>query len=328
LTTNQFGNTSDQEPSNNNKFATFTKQSSLDEDLPPSMGKLQDRTYNKLIPEEKEPSPNQYQTCSVEDRKLSADDRNPSEDTVQFRLSRQAPGAQDVLLNNEKSQNSEIQTSEKAKTPVLNYKSRINVPVSFQTKPISENCLDAVNFQNSENIVDGHKLGNFHEFDPNSKNEAKPPTSPQRKCWDTETVIDSEPSIAVSESNYHIFDENNGRMARNSETTGTLDIEMNKDGRVMEAMNYMQGGSDSPGQAGVYLEMEGVKKSPDEAEANLNSSPVEEDCDTPKKGLALFIGQENTVSNNDVSMYNGFKNLPLTKLNLFLFCVCWCYVLS
>ena len=326
MATNQFGNTSNQEPSNNNKFATFTKQSSLDEDLPPSMGKLQDRTYNKLIPEEKETYPNQYQTCSADDRNPSADDRNPSEDTVQFRLSRQAPGAQDVLLNNEKSLNSEIQTSEKAKTPVLNYKSRVNVPVSFQTKPISENCLDAVNFQNSENIVDGCKLGNFHEFDPNSKNEAKPPTSPQRKCWDTEMVIDSEPSIAVSESNYHIFDENNGRMARNSETTATLDIEMNKDGRVMKAMNYMQSGSDSPGQAGVYLEMEGVKKSPDEG--NINSSPVEEDCDTPKKGLALFIGQENTVSNNDVSMYNGFKNLPLTKLNLYLFCVCWCYVLS
>jgi hypothetical protein len=283
------------------------------------MGKLQDRTYNKLIPEEKEPSPNQYQTCSVEDRKLSADDRNPSEDTVQFRLSRQAPGAQDVLLNNEKSQNSEIQTSEKAKTPVLNYKSRINVPVSFQTKPISENCLDAVNFQNSENIVDGYKLGNFHEFDPNSKNETKPPTSPQRKCWVTETVIDSEPSIAVSESNYHIFDENNGRMARNSETTGTLDIEMNKDGRVMEARNCMQDGSDSPGQAGVYLEMEDVKKSPDEGEANLNSSPVEEDCDTPKKGLALFIGQENTVSsNNDVSMYNGFINVTFYSFTKFI----------
>ncbi len=287
------------------------------------MGKLQDRTYdikynslNKSIPEEK--GSNQYNTWSVEDRKdtvhdqkrpdedrnpsledqnpsledqkASLEDRNSSEDVVQFRLSRQAPSTQQQSPGKSFHENSEFQNSEKEKMPVLNYKSRINVPVSFQTKPISEKNLDTVNVQNSKTIADGK----FDEFDLNSKNEAEPPTSPQRKCWDTEIAINSEPCIAVSESNYHILDQNDDRLA------GNLETEEKPEGIRNPGCDSSAGQSEGD----AYLVMGGVNKSPDEWSGLL---PVEEDNDTPKKGLALFIGDENTISDNDVSICRSFS---------------------
>jgi hypothetical protein len=299
------------------------------------MGKLQDRTYDikynslsKSIPEETGPLPNQYNTWSVEDRKETArdqkrpdedrspsledqkaslEDRNSSEDVVHFRLSRQAPSTQQQSTGKSFHENSEFQNSEKEKMPVLNYKSRINVPVSFQTKPISEKNLDTVNVQNSKTIADGK----FDEFDLNSKNEAEPPTSPQRKCWDTEIAINSEPCIAVSESNYHILDQNDDRLA------GNLETEEKPEG----IRNPNPTGSDSSAgqsEGDAYLVMGDVNKSPDEGSGLL---PVEEDNDTPKKGLALFIGDENTISDNDVSICRSFsKQEILIIIKMFVHC--------
>ena len=290
------------EPSNNNKFSTFTKQSSLDEDLPPSMGRLQDRTYDiknnslsKSIPEEKRPVSNKYRedgNPSPEGRKASLEDRSSSEDVVQFRLSRQPPGNQGQSLGQISPENLESQNSEKARTPVLNYKSRINVPVSFPNKLISENHQDTVQAKNSEIITVGYKQEHL-----DSKNEARLPTSPQRKCWNTEEAINSEPCIAVSESNYHIFDQKYEQMARSVETperTGVTNGEI-KEGLLVETGNHIRVGSDSSGH-GDDGGMDDLKKSPDESSGSL----ADED-ETPKKGLALFIGEENTISNDDVS---------------------------
>ena len=299
--TNHFGNDGMKlEPSNNNKFATFTKQSSLDEDLPPSMGKLQDRTYDiknnslsKSIPEEKRPVSNKYHedgNPSPEDQKASLEDRSSSEDVVQFRLSRQPPGNQGQSLGQISADNSE---SEKAKTPVLNYKSRMNVPVSFQNKLIADSNQDTVNAKNSEIIADGYKQEHL-----DSKNEARLPTSPQRKCWNTEEAINSEPCIAVSESNYHIFDQKYEQMVTSVETpqrTGVTNSEI-KDGLLVETGNHNRVGSDSSGH-GDDGDMDDLKKSPDETSGSFAGED-----ETPKKGLALFIGEENTISNDDVSI--------------------------
>lgn len=283
--------------------------------------------HTKSIPEEKmEPASNQYQRLN-QDRKASSDvrnhankdyetsleDRSSTEGVVRFRLSQQAPGIQDVVLSNGQSpgnnfpETSDSQISEKAKTSVLNYKSRINVPVSFQDKPNSKKCLGPGNFENSENTGDAFSVENtdFQELD--SKNKAMSAMSPPRKVWDTETASNNEPCIAVSESNYHIFGQNNGGAVEKSqiqEKTVGVDDEMNKNEQFMEveSTNYRPSDFNSPGQGegGGYLEM---KESPNEVNEDVNLLPVDEDPDTPKKGLALFIGEENTAANSDVSMY-------------------------
>ena len=324
--TNQSGKPNP-EPSNNNKFTTFTKRLSLEGDLPPSMGKLQDRTYNiknsglvhtTSIPEEKkEPASNQHQRLNQERKEspqvwnpphkgceTSLEDRSSTGGVVRFRLSQQAPGIPEASgSGNNFPEISE--TSEKAKTPVLNYKSRINVPVTFQNKPDSEKCLGPGNFQNSENTT-GVENRDFQELDLNSKNDSMPAMSPRRKVWDTETASNNELCIAVSESNYHIFDQNNGRAVEKSQIQGKtvgVNDEMNKNEQFVEigSTNYRPSDSDSPSQ-GEDLETRGDKKSPNERGDDVNLLPVEEDPDTPKKGLALFIGEENTATNSDVSM--------------------------
>ena len=330
MISNQSGKPLNLEPSNNNKFTAFTKQLSPEGDLPPSMGRLLDRTFNlvhtKSISEEKMgPSSSLYQRLD-QDRTASSDVRNPTqidhktlledrsstEGVVRFRLSQQAPRFQDAALNNEQSpgnnfsETSESQTSEKSKTPVMNYKSRINVPVSFQNKPNSEKCLGSGNFQNSENAEDGSSGENRDFQELNSKGKVMPAMSPQRKVWDTETAINHEPCIAVSASNYHIFDQNNSGEAEESqvqETSVILNDEMNKNDQIVEigATNYNPSDSDSPGhsEGERYSEIVGEKGSPNEEGGGVS---VQEDPDTPKKGLALFIGQENTATNSDVSM--------------------------
>ena len=266
------------EPTNNDKVATYNKRSSLDGDLPPSMCRLQDRTLEiktnntnscKSLPEEKA----SYRLVenrnpSLEHRVASVEDQNTSEDVVQFRLSRQAP-------TKTFPDNSNLQNSDKPKTSVLNYKSRMNVPVSVQAKTVSENFVDS---QNSRDLhVDGFgpNEGESSEFDMNSNNSE---VQSQRKCWDTGTANNSEPCIAVSESTARLF----GKSA-NVETPRSL------------VMSASPGASDSsPGQG---------EQSPEGGNESPHSSPVEDDRETPKKGLALFIGEENTARNNDVSMY-------------------------
>jgi hypothetical protein len=281
------------EPSNNNKFTTFTKHSSLDEDLPPSMGKLQDRTYDM-----KYNSSSKTEGKGPLSNKGSFEDRNSSEDVVQFRLSRQQPSTQGQSPGEISSENSQSQNSEKAKTPVLNYKSRMNVPVSFQNKQISENNEDTS--QNSENFSDGYRQEN-----QNSENETKPPTSPQRKCWNTEAAVNSEPCIAVSESNNYILDQKDDKMAAKAETPEgavVVDTQINH-GQVVETRNHYRVGSTSPGED-VEADMSDATRSPEEGVL-----PDEED-DTPKKGLALFIGEENTISNSDVSKHRKKRKSP------------------
>lgn len=299
------------------------------------MGKLQDRTFNikannntlsenNSIPEEKTTLPNEYFASKRETNvKHSDDDRNtlvkygnPSvedrdmpEDVVQFRLSRQAPVNQDILRNKEQSpaisfpgnSDNESTKAEKPKTPVLNYNSRINVPVSFQAKPNSENIIaQNSQIQISENFIDRQKQGNRNLYDLDTKNTGEPPNSPQRKCWDIDKTVSNEPFIAVSESNHHLLDQNDGSVSRDSER-----LEMRSDDGGLGSMDCIRSVSERLGQSDddVYMETEGVKQGPDEGEfdsGNLNSSPDDEEHNTPKKGLALFIGEENTVS-NDVS---------------------------
>ena len=201
-----------------------------------------------------------------------------------------------------------MQSLEKPK-PVLNYKSRMNVPVSFQNKPSPENYEDGDKPENSEkDSGDSEKYnlgnGNFQH----SENQSS--TSPQRKCWDTEAINHSEPCVAVSESNYHIFDKNDEKVVENSETqmnTSENSRKLEDEIAKGESTTYNQNSFGSPDHAhdAVYFESQAVKQSPRESDdANLNSSPDEIACGTPKKGLALFIGQENTISNNDVSVLN------------------------
>ncbi|XP_028405927.1 calmodulin-regulated spectrin-associated protein 1-B-like isoform X2 [Dendronephthya gigantea] len=259
LLVNQNSNVQRSEPTNNNKVATFTKQSSLDGDLPPSMGRLQDRSFDikanninssKPLPEDKASQRFvENRNPSLEHRVTSVEDQNTSEDVVQFRLSRQAPTK--TLTDN-----SDLQNSEKPKTPVLNYKSRMNVPVSIQAKPVSENFADS---QNSQDLaVDG--LGP----DEGECSEVQS----QRKCWDTGTANNNE-------SNARLFGKSSNS---NVEAPQSL------------VMSGSPGVSDSSAQD---------EQSPEGGSESPHSSPVEDDRETPKKGLALFIGEENAARNND-----------------------------
>ena len=232
--------TFDVEPSTNDKFATFTKQSSLDE-LPPSMGKLQDRTYSlktgkkalttndgDLVNRHTNQAPRNPETF-VMPVVQSLSNRNQSEEVVhEFRLSRQTSGSQDPSLN-------KVQTTPKSevlinsgdlptysgdvpthsgRVPVMNYKSRISVPLTYTAKPVSQDVSEVDGSGNSANLAHA-PAGVTDGFSDQA-------SSPTRKCWDVESASNDEPQMAVSKSNFYMFQNGNVDEGRrdNSENGG------------------------------------------------------------------------------------------------------------
>lgn len=274
------------------------------------MGKLQDRYYNSnVVADEKQTQPDEYsrtvddgkfsvdkkkspddgRSALIDIRKTATDNRNMSEDVLQFRLSRQAANTENAVLNNS-SENSKSQTYEKPRTPVLNYKSRINVPLPVQSKRVAGNLLNDLNSSTGQHEqADAMAQGMCYEHID------EPPTSPQRKRWQTDV---SDPCIAVSESNHHVFKRNEGVMGLDLQTQETPTVLNNELDGAMDKCSknafMSSGGSDSSGhsEGDVYLQADVVK----------NGSDKVEECDTPKKGLALFIGEQSTASNSDVSL--------------------------
>lgn len=336
----------------NNKFDAFTKQSSLEEELPPSMGKLQDRTYSLKTTDESltatngdlstraEPTvilPNQPPSRKGKNIESQVDDLNSNRNTTgevihEFRLSRQASKSQDPLPSKAqmtsrpdvRGNSGDFATQpEKRRAPVVNYKSRISVPLTYSTKPVFESSSNENGSGNDMNPVD--VTAAVENEDPNQA------SSPTRKRWDIDSACQAGPQLAVSKSNYGIFgkdscsgmantDDNRQAMSENVQESRRINQQAFGDlgipGKTDNALEKdIPGDTRSPASSDEQTDLNkkmnsekvyyaqtgnGSDGRPESAslEANGNSPDSEDGSETPKKGLALFIGDQNAVGEN------------------------------
>ena len=273
---------------------TFTT-GSPDQELPPSMEKLQGVSYNmKTINGNLRSShspPNEHEDPA----KSSATFLPSSEDVEQeFRLSRRPMhGSHDSSLNKAQMSSSRENGSsssevDKPRAPVMNYKSRISVPLTYTSKQSSDDNLTSIRGGNGiRNLGSGEKVCyNNNEQDNSESSLTKPssldfsdmdipgdiispdephhtpanvnqPSSPIRKRWETDPSSIGEPQLAVSKSNHNILDANN-----------------------MNTSDEMQL---SPGNSEKQVDAD-----------RLDNSIAKDDEELHKKGLSLFIG-DNTA---------------------------------
>lgn len=229
-------------------------------------------TYNNNLLNDGETLWNQRDLSSSADHEMGH--QKLPEDIVQFRLSRQQPDLKESSPHSNAT--GDVKCERKTiNSPVLNYRSRISMPIASKKKQISEK---------------EEKLQ--CTFDSSSDKQA---ISPPRKCWHAKTAGIDEPYLTIVQPDFHVEKENTSNFnladSQNSDVLREIESINDSDDKAKASQEIIP----SP-----QSDTKDLASSPDLENENVLLSSGECDSDQLKKGMTLFIGEENTISNSNV----------------------------
>ncbi|XP_046864969.1 uncharacterized protein LOC124459555 isoform X3 [Xenia sp. Carnegie-2017] len=180
---------------------------------------------------------------------------------------------------------------------------------SKQMKSQTDERKALSNTYNNNLLNDGETLWNQQKlhgtFDSSSDKQA---ISPPRKCWHAKTAGIDEPYLTIVQPDFHVEKENTSNFnladPQNSDVLREIESINDSNDKAKASQEIIPSPQSDTGD---------LASSPDLENENVLLSSGECDSDQLKKGMTLFIGEENTISSS-----NGFTPEQLRKKEKFL----------